>query len=301
MIAVLLAALTGCGSADTATDFWSTEPQNDAQRFEVLRRVRAIDPCALIPRAELDAVGPVALIEPDTVGCGVQYNAAAPDAKAARVDLAILTGPTFEDAARNDGVVTQIGDVSLRVANNRERGLADSPGCAARLDFRSGMAVTLAADLPTTADPCAVTESLARTVLREWSREPARDPARNSVLGGADPCAVLPELEVTANPRDLNADTCSFTYRGGQFTVMFAYLGESTEGSPVPFGRRTAYYQLPGAPGVSTPTYRTVVGPAIATTGTPEFPRFPTVLVFGPDESTLHDVTGRVLALIPQA
>jgi hypothetical protein len=101
IVCLLLGCLTACDAGaslirDTNSpvdEYWLTEPANDADRLELLRRARHIDPCALLPHSVLKDIGTaVSIHHPGGTGCIATTAAAHPVTRARFGSLLLSAG-----------------------------------------------------------------------------------------------------------------------------------------------------------------------------------------------------------------
>ncbi|MFI9631478.1 hypothetical protein ACIHAX_02185 [Nocardia sp. NPDC051929] len=291
---------TGDGS------FWSTVPQTDDQRLEVLRRMRAMDTCALLPRAELAEVGQLRTVGTDGLNsCRAELDSSE-RYKGKSVRWA-MGGPAPE--VKNDrGTTERLGDVTITLLADKDTLSAEQAGqlvqrsCSATARFPSFAAIGLWVDTPLGVEPCPIAKSLITTAVSEWKREPRQASAAETittVLTGADPCAVLPRLGVTADPAQQRVSSCTFSYHGDEIRLAYEYSAESlaTAGSPAfTVGDRTVYRDAAD----ELRFYNVAVGPPLASENRGSLgPRLPAISLTGKADAALEDVVRQVLTLFP--
>ncbi|MEU2251626.1 hypothetical protein ABZ540_00445 [Nocardia xishanensis] len=290
--------------------YWSTALQTDDQRWELLRRVRAIDPCALVPRTELAEIGTVNWVDvrmpnwcearmgPTETGKGTALS----------WSLSVATrGIPQPERGRTTkiGAVT-IGTVSDIDTNPELEGKLVERNCTATASFPSTAAVMIFATTPVDTEPCPVAEAVLPTILAQLDKEPthgASPDTPRTVLLGSDPCAVAKDLGVTPTVADQRDWKCSFPYHGDTIEVRYTYDKERliVAGEPI--------FTVNGHPGYGDPSadefhsYNAIVGPPVPSSR-PESslgPKLPVVNVFGRDEAVVDEVLRRATALFAAA
>lgn len=308
---VLVLAAAGCGANAPATeDFWSTAPQSDEQRWAVLERARAIDPCALIPLTELARHGTVAVSGPAAPeSCETRLNSAEPD-----VGIKVFTKITSKATVESDPFTREIQELPVegsaaRVAVDADSRDAEWSGqgrrfCDAQAVFDAGMAVSLQVTAPEGTDACAIAEPLIRTAARTWGSEPARGGPEGSprtALSEADPCAVAPRLGANPDSRYQLTTLCAFEYDGGRIVVNHVYASRNAE--PVESVTRStvtvAGREVTRSEWSGQINYGVRVGPAVDSELFAGDPRFPTVTVLGEDDAALTEVVAELVGLHP--
>ncbi|MET9029579.1 hypothetical protein ABZW96_28755 [Nocardia sp. NPDC004168] len=119
------------------------------------------------------------------------------------------------------------------------------------------------------------------------------------MLTGADPCAVLPRLGVTAEPAQQRVSSCTFSYHGDEIRLAYEYSAESlaTAGSPAfTVGDRTVYRDAAD----ELRFYNVAVGPPLASENRGSLgPRLPAISLTGKADAALEDVVRQLLTLFP--
>ncbi|MFD3703944.1 hypothetical protein ACFWUP_12400 [Nocardia sp. NPDC058658] len=236
MILLITAALTlvACGS-EPAPDsmpkggFWSTAADSDQAKVTVLRKVRAIDVCALLPRAALGSLGTVRDVEnvhPNQCRLNI-----AVDGHLTGIDATWSTGVMFEGEPSMDGPVDDESMGDVRVLFNDEPAASADPqvrgACQAWARFEAGADLSFSVRAPQ--DACASAKTLLRIALTEWRKEPAQGTSPDSdrtVITGADPCAVAPALGVRVPVADQGVITCKVSVGGRDAIITYDYLEE---------------------------------------------------------------------------
>ncbi|MFJ2664033.1 hypothetical protein ACIO14_06755 [Nocardia fluminea] len=236
---ILLAAaavltMVACGS-EPAPDslpeggFWSTAAVSDQEKVAVLRKVRAIDVCALLPRVALGTLGTVRDVE-NVHPNQCRLSIAVPG-HLTGIDATWSTGVMFEGEPSMDGPVDEESMGDVRVLYNDEPADSDDPqvrgACQAWARFVAGADLSFSVRAPQ--DACASARALVRIALTEWREEPAQGSSPDSdraVITGADPCAVAPLLGVRVPVADQGITTCKVRVDGHDAIVTFDYNEE---------------------------------------------------------------------------
>ncbi|MEV6387334.1 hypothetical protein [Nocardia xishanensis] len=290
--------------------YWSTAPQTDDQRWELLRKVRAIDPCALVPRAELakiDVVSWVEVSKPDS--CAARMGSSE-SGKGTELRWSLFVAPggfVHHERARTTmmGSIT-VATVSDLEANPDHQGKLVERNCTASASFPSTAAVMVFATTPLGTEPCPVAEAILPTIIAQLDKEPTHptspDTPRTVLLGG-DPCAVTDDLGVTPAIVDQREWKCSFRYRDNDIEVRYTYDRELivVDGEPI--------FVINGHPGYGDPdatdffSYNAIVGPVVPSPKPESFlgPNLPVVNVFGRNGAVVEEVLRHAVALFPAA
>ncbi|MGW6728978.1 hypothetical protein ACWF9G_24015 [Nocardia sp. NPDC055029] len=285
--------------------FWSTAAVSDQEKIAVLRKVRAIDVCALLPRAALGGLGQVRTV--DNVGpdqCRVNI---AVDGHLTGIDATWSAGVMFSGEPTMDAPVTEQAMGDVRVLFDDEPAQSDDPqvrgSCQAWARFVSGADLSMSVRAPR--DACATTEALLRIALVQWRTEPAQGSSPDSdrtVVTGADPCAVAPFLGVRVPVADQRVTTCKLTVDGHDAIITYDYNEERTILDDLPaftVGARQVYrFDTAGAqPGIAS--LSAVVGPPLAAGATDALlgPRVPTVSVTA-DSAVAEKIMRETLPLL---
>ncbi|WP_067832792.1 hypothetical protein [Nocardia lijiangensis] len=293
-----------------SSGYWSTAPQTDDQRWEVLRKVRAIDPCALVPRIELAKIDTVIWVdvrEPDW--CEAQMGSTE-SGKGTDLSWSLFVAPggiTPHESGRTTkiGAIT-VGTVSDLDANPDHQGKLVQRNCTVSASFPSTAAVMLFVTTPLGTEPCPVGEAVLPTLFAQLDKEPAHGTSPDTpgtVLLGRDPCAVANDLGVTTTVTEQRGWRCSFRYRDDDIEVEYTYEQEKlvVEGEPI--------FTINGHPGYGDPdatdfaSYNAIVGPVVPSPKPESFlgPNLPVVNVFGRDAAVVEEVLRRAVALFPAA
>ena len=288
-VALTVLACQRAGTPDTMPTggFWSTAAVSDQEKATVLRTVRAIDVCALIPRESVTGLGTVRDVEnvhPNQCRMGI-----AVDGHLTGIDATWTTGVMFSGEPTMDAPVTEqaMGDVRV-LFDDEPSGSADPQvrgSCQVWARFVAGADLSMSVRAPK--DACATAEALMRIALTEWRTEPAQGSSPDSdrtVVTGADPCAVAPLLGIRVPVADQGVTTCRLTIDGHQAIITYDYNEERSITDDTPafiVGARQVYrFDAPAAQsGIASLT--AIVGPTMAAGPTDALlgPRVPTVSV----------------------
>ncbi|WP_278263609.1 hypothetical protein [Nocardia sp. AG03] len=302
--AVLVAACQSPEPVDSMPSggFWSAAPNSDEQKIEVLRKVRAIDVCALLPRESLAELGAVSVVE-NVSPRQCRANMAV-DGHPGGIDATWAAGTLFSgEYELGDRPVNEraLGDVRTLYAEEPSTDPALRGNCDAHALFVSGASLTLTVRAPR--DACATAESLLRVALVNWRAEPAQGSSPDSdrtVVDGADPCAAAPLIGVQVPVVQQGVDQCALTVDGREAVVGFDYREERGILDDIPAftaGSRQVYRVESSVPSIVTLT--APVGPALApgTTDALLGPRVPIVTVTA-DPAIAEQVMRETLATL---
>ncbi|TQM31208.1 hypothetical protein [Nocardia bhagyanarayanae] len=318
MVAAAVAVLLGLTSCQDdlpptpagSNGYWSTAPQTDEQRWELLRKLRAIDPCALVPRSELakiETVNSVDVRRPNW--CEARMGPTDPGKGTV---LSWSLGVALKGIAQPErGRTTHIGAVTIGTVSDLDtnpdlQGKLVQRNCTASASFPSTAAVMMFVTTPLGTEPCPVAEAVLPTVLAQLDEEPTHGTSPDTprtVLLGSDPCAVANDLGVPLVVTDQREWKCSFPYRGDDIEVQYTYDQERliAEGEPI--------FTVNGHPAYGDPSndefrsYNSIVGPPVPSSKPESFlgPKLPVVNVFGRDGAVVEEVLRRATALFPPA
>ncbi|WP_431953129.1 hypothetical protein [Nocardia lijiangensis] len=314
LVAALSLTAVGCQNApapDSAATggFWSTAPQTDGQRLEMLRRARNIDPCALLPNRKLGEFGAVVSVDntqPST--CKAIVGSAEPG-QGTTLLWHVVAPPTTIPWEDKDATIEQLGDVTVSLLDDRNL-MTDAQireqgnhTCYAEARFPATAEFWLDVHSPIGGEPCAVARSLVRTALAEWRIEPPHGTSpvtARSMLTGHDPCAVAPALGISVPAGEQQLHKCEVTHRGSTVVISYEYQDASPAGPGEPsfmVGPRPVHEVATAG---ETRVYTAPVGPPLrpAVTG-PALPnRIPIVSAVGKPDAA-HDVLQRLLPMFP--
>ncbi|WP_280347716.1 hypothetical protein [Nocardia neocaledoniensis] len=284
---------------------WNTAPTTDEQHLAVMAAARAIDPCALIPRATLGEIGTVPTVvasAPDT--CAAELNSTEFGAKT-RVSWSLNLAPEplepFEGSTR-----TQIGDATVFA----ERPRADAePGsmartCMATARFPATIGLFVQVSTPLADEPCAVVDTVLPRALELLRTEPAVGTSPDTPktpLAVADPCAVLATLGVSTPLAKRFLHACVFEYRGVDIDLQYVYNDRAlvAVGAPILVVNGHPGYDLRSI--TETSWYGAILGAPLSPAGPTSStgPRVPAVKLTGRDPAVLREVLGHTMDLFP--
>ncbi|MCP2317162.1 hypothetical protein APR12_002502 [Nocardia amikacinitolerans] len=290
--------------------YWVTAPETDEQRWEVLRKVQAIDPCALVPRTELARIGTVNWVDVRMPSWCEARMGPTEHGKGTALSWTLSVAPNGIKQSER-GRTTKVGAVTVGTVSDLDsnpdlQGKLVERNCTASASFPSTAAVMIFVTTPLGTEPCPVADAVLPTILAQLDKEPQHgtspDTPRTALLG-RDPCAVTNELGVTPVVADQRDWKCSFPYRGDTVEVRYTYDKERliAQGEPI--------FTINGHPGYGDPSsdefhsYNAIVGPPLPSPK-PESsmgPKLPVVSVFGRDEAAVEEVLRRATALFPAA
>ncbi|MFC9963883.1 hypothetical protein ACFVH4_06500 [Nocardia ignorata] len=313
MFLLTLAAMTSvaCGpgpapDAMPSDGFWSRAAVSDEEKVTVLRKVRAIDVCALLPRASLESFGTVSTVEdvrPDQCRAAI-----AVDGHLTGIDATWSTGVMFSGEPAMDGPVREESMGDVRVLFDDEPATSSDPqsraACQAWALFVSGADLSLSVRAP--GDACATAADLLRIALVEFREEPPHGTSPDTdrtVVTGADPCAVAPLLGSLVPVRDQRLTTCKLTVDGHEAIVTYDYGSERSVTDDTPaftVGGRQVFRFEPGTATSSIISLTAIVGRALTPGPTDALlgPRVPKVSVTA-DSSVAEKVMREALPLLP--
>ncbi|PKV80291.1 hypothetical protein [Nocardia fluminea] len=287
---------------------WTTAPISDDQHLAVLGAARAIDPCALVPRSTLESIGTVLTVEVDTPSsCAAELNSTEFGSKT-RLNWSISVDrdplASFEGA-----VESRIGDAVVFAERD---GAEHAPDvlvhtCMGSARFPVTIGLFVQVSTPVADKPCAVLDSVlpgALDLLRAAPTMGTSPDTPESVVAGADPCAVLSRLGTTTPLAEQFVHGCVFDYQGSTIDLQYSYTGERivAQGDPILVVNGHPGYDLRSI--TETYWYGAVLGPAIPSAGTVNSslgPRVPVVKVMGRDPAVLREVLTRTAELFPAA
>jgi hypothetical protein len=315
VVFLLLGWVTACdagtslitGQNSPVSDYWLTDPATDADRLELLRRARNIDPCAVLSRAVLGRIGTVSAIEnAGATACDATVNTPGPDSQSTfRIAALVVgeSGPAYNPKAAMteiDGItVTTLRDTDV---NGGHEELLTKRDCWMNAGLPSKLLLLLHATTPLGTDPCAHSKDLLWAALSEWSHEPVQGSSPDTeltVLTGNDPCAVLPSLGVTTPADDQYLWACDFTYRAVKIHLSYMHLadGARPEQQTNSIGTHPIFHDRVGDEVV----YFAELGPPMANSDPTSAlgPTRPTLTVSGTDPAVVDDVVRHALELFP--
>lgn len=313
LAAVAVLALLGCDddtgphSDDTSPaaapgpppEFWSAPADTPEQQAAVAQATREVDICALLPRDTLDDLD-LGDIRSVTVGLNscraVLGDEGAPDTTTLTWQATLLPGLT-----PSRGISKRLGDADVLLVPGRD---GDPRACGATVRFPAGAAFYLGLSVPNQ-DSCAVADGLLPGMVDRWRESPPQGTSPDTVdtvLLGADPCAVRATLAGTTDTDEQRLNQCLFRYRDETVTVVYEYRVpdqvpvRSTEEQ---FGGRTVY-RTTSLYDSSIPIYAAIVGPELPAGSTAFVARVPVVEVTSATDDVARQVMTQVLTLFPE-
>lgn len=311
MLCLLLACLTSCSSETTGRSpdgdgYWLIASATDAERMELLRRVRGIDPCALLPREALAESGEVRRV----------YNLG-PSACSAEVASAMSGGTIrfdLEIAVRWAGVpepdekpgqvlegarVTSAGSPVLDAGDGR----GQDRRCSVTAVFPSQATLAVNISSPADIEACPIGEQVMPAALRAWNDQPAQGISPDTVLtvvNNIDPCATATALGATVSAAEQTLWSCTFTHNGHLVSLHYAYAQKLATAQPPAFG--VGPYQVYRAEVADSGRtfFNSTIGPPMETAepANPLGPRLPEITAIG-DAASTEVVVRRALATLP--
>ncbi|MFI5717926.1 hypothetical protein [Nocardia sp. NPDC051750] len=313
-LCLLLGCLTACGfgSGDVSNvdDYWLTESATDAERLELLRRARDVDPCALLPRENLAEFGTVLRV----------FNHG-PSACTATLDSDEISERTqfrFFFFVRKPGVPAHVAGAPVRTVDGVEMTSVrelDQLGeeyedqllertCVVTAGFPSLLTFKLHSSNPLGAEPCPVGEQVMHAALATWKAEPpmgSSPDTASTVVDEVDPCGPAAALGVTAPADRQSTWSCEFEYRGDRISLEYVYVAERYTMGPPTFSVGTHRAYRVDEPGDDLVRYYGRIGPPIENADKVGYtgPSLPTITVTGKDVAAVEDVVRRAFSLIP--
>lgn len=186
------------GSDAAAVDrIWFDAATTDEQNWELMRRIRQVDPCAVVPRSALEEHGAVREVR---VGSAMIAACRATVADAG-TDLEISWTLARTPDEHTVGEVRRVGDVTIEVLEpNGDTAGNEMNACWVTAQFPSRTQIVLTVKAPSGTDTCGVGNALIDTAIAQLPTSPPYGTApetSRSVLTGADPCEILPEIGAT--------------------------------------------------------------------------------------------------------
>ncbi|WP_229718839.1 peptidase [Nocardia jinanensis] len=313
LVTAVSLAVVGCGD-DTGTradetrsqaapapppEFWSAPADTPQQQADVAQATREIDVCALLPR---ETLGDLDLGDIRSVTVGLDScRAVLGDAGAGEVGTLTWHTTLLPTLTPSRGISKQLGDVSVLLVPGRDN---DPRACGATARFPVGAAFYLSIAVPDR-DSCAVADSLLPGMIERWRQSPAQGTSPDTVdtvLLGADPCAVRAKLADTTDTDQRRLTQCLFGYRNETVTVGYEYRVPDqlrARGTEEKIGDRTVFRST-SLYDSSIPIYSAVVGPELPSGSTAFVPRIPVVEVTSATDDVARQVMSEVLTLFPR-
>lgn len=307
--------MTGCTTTEptpSADPTSSTAPMpKNLNRQEAITWARGIDPCALIDRDKLAALGTISAIgtASSPTSCAAHMNDGTD--RGVDVDWSIAFTPTdFLTTAL--GTLTEINGTRIRQIDSASalppatRGQLVESRCSFDVPFDNDIAVRMSVSMARDRNACTSGEPLVRAVLSKWPSQPAQGSSPNTTvtaLTRALPCAVVPELQkvpgVVFDWKDQSLDSCFFKRGGTELLVSFNYRTRelaTVNAQPTAFGGHPGYT----ATDRGTTTATAIVGDEFSGVGAGHERRLvPVVEVSGDNPAAVSDAMASVLAQLP--
>lgn len=271
----------------------------------MVNAIRTVDPCALIPRAELGALGAVRSVrvrKPEW--CEAELGPAE-SGKGTKFSWSLMY--TTKGITPNEkGHTEKLGAVSVHAVSDAEawpdkKDQFTERNCTTSLNFPSGAAVMMFTTTPKDTEPCPVAKSVLPTLLGNLDRAPAHGTSPDTprtVLHGQDPCAAASALGVMPAVADQREWRCVFTYRGDEIEVEFTYDREQffLDHEVVRIGDRDVRHD--DVAGFHS--YTAVVGPQVHDGDDSLLGMLvPIISVIGKDRGLTEEVVGKAVAPFP--
>ncbi|MFD4438511.1 hypothetical protein ACFWPK_01880 [Nocardia sp. NPDC058519] len=298
-------AATPIEAASAMPAYWKTAPTTDNQRLELLRRLRAIDPCALVPRADLAKFGK--LIEVENRGpsrCEATFDSTE-SGKGTSVSWATGVAPTGygwgnSELEEVDGITIGVLD-DLDGAPPREGQLDRS--CVATAVFANTTTLPVHVRTPLGTEPCPPAQAaLARAMggLAGEAPQGTSPDAPRTALHGKDPCEVAGVLGASLTVIDQRVWSCQFTVGGAAVHVDYDYEPRDVivmDKTLFVINGHTGYGAGQTGDYVS---YAAIVGPALPGPGSELLgPNVPAVRAFGDDPAAVESALRATVELFP--
>ncbi len=242
VIGVALTAVslgTGCTTTEPAARTASAPapapaPKN-LSRQDTIIWASGIDPCALIERDKLTALGSISAF--GTASSPASCAAHMDDGTDRGVDVRWSIALTPSDFLTTPmGTLKEIEGIQIRQIDSASavppevRGQLVESGCSIDIPFENGIAVRMSVSMARDHNACSTGEGLARAVVAKWPSQPAQGSSPNTavtVLTQAAPCAVVPELQKTQlvklDWKDQSLGGCFFNVNGSDVLLLFDY------------------------------------------------------------------------------
>lgn len=301
LLAITTFAVTACqdeGEAATVDRIWFDAATTDEQNWELMRRIRQVDPCALVPRTALEEHGVVREVRVGSAmiaACRAVVTDAATDLEISWTLARAPGGSAAEEDRRVGEVVVEVLDP----------GTSDSAGdevnaCWVTAQFPSMTQILLTVKAPPAVDTCGIGNTLIDTAIAQLPTSPpygsSPDTAR-SVLTGADPCEILPEIGAEPSlpvVENQLVQSCRIG-EGLAATIGYEYqdAGEIFHDEITAIGGRQVFViRFEESEQVG---YSFVVGPPVAAN------MVPVISVFGSDQSLVERTRDALLRKYPAA
>ncbi|APE36338.1 hypothetical protein BOX37_23080 [Nocardia mangyaensis] len=292
--------------AASMPEFWKTAPSSDDKRWELLRRIRAIDVCALIPRSVLARFGEPLRVEiDDPDSCSATFGSLE-HGKGTEISWALGVAPrgyTWGETKRDEVDGITVGMLRDLDASPQLEGQLTERSCSAIASFANTVTLPLRVSTPLGTEPCPAAQAALTQAMSALADEPAQGTSPDTpdtVLLGEDPCAVATALGVQAPVLDQRLWGCQFSYRDGTVDVDYTYDSEGlvVRGEPLFVVNGHKAY---GDPDIDSEfgSYAAVLGPELPGPDTYAGPNLPVVRVFGSDRANVEAVLRATTELFP--
>lgn len=305
MCALLLTLIafgaTACQSDSDAAavdPIWSEVATTDEQNWELMRRIREVDPCALVPRSALEEHGTVREVRSGSAmiaACRATVEGASAPLELTWTLARAPSGSAVDEDRR-------VGDVAVEILDPESKDAAGNEvnTCWATAQFPSMTQVLLTVKAPPAVDACAIGDALIESPIAQLPTSPpygtSPDTAR-SVLTGADPCEILPEIDVTPSLPVAEYQMVHLCHAGPGLAVMIGYEYQiereiSHDEIITVDGRRVFVLRFDGSEQLG---YTFVAGPPVAGDAVP------VVTVIGSDHSAVDRARDALMKKYPAA
>lgn len=287
-------------ASGTAVDLLSTVPETDDQRWEILRRLRAIDSCALLPAATLETHGRVTEIGshstlPSSCRAVIDSDPAGPST----IDWDLQKGPL---KGRSKPPVRSVGAVEITEELDEPAGDPASPlHCRLTAHFPSEALLYLDVEAAAPTDQCGLAHKLIDTAIAQIAEAPPHGTSPDSAatpITGADPCAAFTALGITpAAPEEQLIQMCVAGEGDDELVISYNYDEEAAvvgSDETKTIDGRTVY----ASKVQEFTTYGFIVGPEIAPGEDVLGPILPAVSVTGSDEATVERITRQLFTTL---
>ncbi|MFI5499227.1 hypothetical protein ACIA5E_09180 [Nocardia asteroides] len=295
---------TPAAAAAAMPAYWKDAPATDEQRVALLDRLRAIDPCALLPRTALTRFGEVSRVENDEPdGCEATFGSAE---LGEGTTISWRTGVAPDGYGWGSSKRETVDGITVGTLGDSDS--ANPPGhrvdrtCTATTAFGNTATLPVIVRTPLGTEPCPIAEAALTQAMVNLAVEPPRgtspDAPRTALLA-KDPCAVATVLGVSAPVRERRVWSCAFTFRGDEISVDYNYESEgvAARGEPIFVVNGHKAYGNTGEHAL----YTAVIGPSLPGTGSTTFgPEVPTIEVFGKDRAAVEAVLRAATELFPE-
>ncbi|MFC4126339.1 hypothetical protein [Nocardia rhizosphaerae] len=294
-------------AAAAVPTYWKTAPASDTARIELLARLRAVDPCALIPRAALAAFGePLRVENSKPGGCEATFGSTEIEERTS-ISWSLGAAPqgyTWGAAKRRtvDGIT--IGTVSDADSANPTESRPPHRTCLAVAAFGNTTTLPVTVNTPLGTEPCPIAEAALARAMTNLAVEPPRGTSPDTpptALLGKDPCEVAEVLGADAPAIERRVWTCRFTFRGDEVQVQYDYQSEQLVRRGEPIFTVNGHHAYGDDNDGESAFFTAAVGPALPGADPERFlgADIPTVDVFGTDRAVLTEVLRTATGLFP--